>query len=188
MRGRSPERRHALRRGIGARLGRFALSPINRRRWANFKANRRGYWSFSIFSSLFVAVAVRRVHRQRPAHHRALQGRDCCFRCSSIIRNRSSAAFSRSPTTRTRSSSTRSTPTAGCCGRRSAISYDTINKDYPRRKGQDGRLPRLSRRRRRGHRAPRSATRRPTRSRASRARQYELARPRRSGPRRASRA
>lgn len=33
---------------------RFALSPINRRRWENFKANRRGYWSLWIFTTLFV--------------------------------------------------------------------------------------------------------------------------------------
>jgi microcin C transport system permease protein len=29
------------------------ISPINRRRWQNFKANRRGYWSFWIFLVLF---------------------------------------------------------------------------------------------------------------------------------------
>ena len=33
---------------------RFALSPINRRRWQNFKANRRGYISFWLFLILFV--------------------------------------------------------------------------------------------------------------------------------------
>ena len=33
---------------------RVALSPINARRWQNFKANRRGYWSFWIFLILFV--------------------------------------------------------------------------------------------------------------------------------------
>ncbi|MEX0842074.1 MAG: ABC transporter permease, partial [Xanthobacteraceae bacterium] len=33
---------------------RIALSPINRRRWENFKANRRGYWAFWIFLVLFV--------------------------------------------------------------------------------------------------------------------------------------
>ena len=38
-----PPERHAL-----------ALSPINQRRWQNFKANRRGYWSFWIFLVLFV--------------------------------------------------------------------------------------------------------------------------------------
>jgi microcin C transport system permease protein len=34
--------------------GRFALSPINQRRWSNFKRNRRGYVSFWIFLILFV--------------------------------------------------------------------------------------------------------------------------------------
>jgi microcin C transport system permease protein len=33
---------------------RLALSPINRRRWENFKANRRGYWSLWIFLVLFI--------------------------------------------------------------------------------------------------------------------------------------
>jgi microcin C transport system permease protein len=33
---------------------RLAISPINRRRWQNFKANRRGYWSLWIFLLLFV--------------------------------------------------------------------------------------------------------------------------------------
>jgi microcin C transport system permease protein len=32
----------------------IAISPLNRRRWENFKANRRGYWSFWIFLALFV--------------------------------------------------------------------------------------------------------------------------------------
>ena len=49
----------------------FALSPLNRRRWQNFKANRRGYWSFWIFMVLFVvstgwgAVIVIRPHAPR---------------------------------------------------------------------------------------------------------------------------
>ncbi len=30
------------------------LSPINQRRWSNFKANRRGYWSLWIFLTLFI--------------------------------------------------------------------------------------------------------------------------------------
>ena len=37
-----------------AQAPRFTLSPINRRRWQNFKANRRGYVAFWIFSVLFV--------------------------------------------------------------------------------------------------------------------------------------
>ncbi|MCK5090667.1 MAG: ABC transporter permease, partial [Hyphomicrobiaceae bacterium] len=34
--------------------GRFELTPINLRRLANLKANKRGYWSLIIFSILFV--------------------------------------------------------------------------------------------------------------------------------------
>jgi microcin C transport system permease protein len=33
--------------------GGYALSPINARRWRNFKANRRGYWSLWVFLVLF---------------------------------------------------------------------------------------------------------------------------------------
>ena len=33
---------------------RILISPINRRRWENFKANRRGYWSLRIFLALFL--------------------------------------------------------------------------------------------------------------------------------------
>jgi microcin C transport system permease protein len=45
--------------GLGKRARRpwtrrFALSPLNRRRWHNFKSNRRGYWSLLIFLALFV--------------------------------------------------------------------------------------------------------------------------------------
>jgi microcin C transport system permease protein len=32
----------------------YAISPINQRRWRNFKANGRGYWSLWIFLTLFV--------------------------------------------------------------------------------------------------------------------------------------
>ncbi len=38
----------------GRRPRRFRLSPINRRRLENFKANKRGYWSFWIFLFFFV--------------------------------------------------------------------------------------------------------------------------------------
>jgi microcin C transport system permease protein len=32
----------------------IAISPLNKRRWQNFKANRRGYWSLWLFLILFV--------------------------------------------------------------------------------------------------------------------------------------
>ena len=34
----------------------LSLSPLNQRRWQNFKSNRRGYWSFWIFCVLFVVT------------------------------------------------------------------------------------------------------------------------------------
>ncbi len=39
---------------VRERTGRPWLSPLNKRRWQNFKANRRGYWSLWIFLVLFV--------------------------------------------------------------------------------------------------------------------------------------
>jgi microcin C transport system permease protein len=40
--------------GVVGQPRRFELSPLNVRRWQNFKANRRGYWSLWIFLILFV--------------------------------------------------------------------------------------------------------------------------------------
>jgi microcin C transport system permease protein len=39
---------------IPAPAKRFFLSPLNQRRWQNFKANKRGYWSLWIFLVLFI--------------------------------------------------------------------------------------------------------------------------------------
>lgn len=36
------------------RIGPFKVTPLNLRRWQNFKANRRGYWSLWIFLFLFL--------------------------------------------------------------------------------------------------------------------------------------
>jgi microcin C transport system permease protein len=45
------ERRAA---SLRASMRRLAPSPLNRRRWHNFKSNRRGFWSLAIFLTLFV--------------------------------------------------------------------------------------------------------------------------------------
>ena len=42
--------------GVPPRRDLPRLSPINRRRWENFKANKRGYWSLWIFLILFVVA------------------------------------------------------------------------------------------------------------------------------------
>ncbi len=50
-----PETTGAAPLGVVAppRTGAIALTPINRRRWENFKANRRGYWSMWLFAAMF---------------------------------------------------------------------------------------------------------------------------------------
>jgi microcin C transport system permease protein len=46
---------------------RFSLSPINQRRWQNFKAHRRGYYSFWIFLVLFfVSLFAEFIANDRP--------------------------------------------------------------------------------------------------------------------------
>ena len=42
--------------GVAAppRAGGIRVSPINKRRWQNFKANRRGYWSLWLFAAMFL--------------------------------------------------------------------------------------------------------------------------------------
>ena len=45
----------------------FALSPINARRWRNFKANRRGFWSLWIFLILFfVSLFAEIIANEKP--------------------------------------------------------------------------------------------------------------------------
>ena len=45
----------------------FALSPLNRRRWQNFKANRSGYWSLWIFLTLFlISLFAELIANDRP--------------------------------------------------------------------------------------------------------------------------
>ena len=48
-----------------------AVSPLNRRRWQNFKANRRGYWSFCIFLVLFaVSLLAEFIANDKPFYVR----------------------------------------------------------------------------------------------------------------------
>ena len=37
------------------------ITPLDRRRWQNFRANRRGYWSLWIFLTLFFLFIVCRI-------------------------------------------------------------------------------------------------------------------------------
>ena len=39
--------------------GRFELSPLNKRRWRNFRANGRAFWSLVIFCLLYTSPSPR---------------------------------------------------------------------------------------------------------------------------------
>ena len=55
---------------------RFHVSPHQPAPLANFKANRRGYWSLIVFLCAVRSHALRRVHRQRSPDRHELQGRN----------------------------------------------------------------------------------------------------------------
>ncbi len=117
--------------------GLFRMSPINKRRWENFKSNRRGYWSLWIFLSLFVvALSAEFIANDRPLLVRYngewlapvfidypeekfggfLATTD--YRDPFIIEEIEKNGWMIWPPVR--------------------YSYATINKDYPRRKGEGG--------------------------------------------------
>ena len=51
----------------GERFLRFQLSPLNRRRWANFRANKRGYWSlWMVGIMLFVSLFAELIANDKP--------------------------------------------------------------------------------------------------------------------------
>jgi microcin C transport system permease protein len=57
--------------GVGTPPRGFQLSPINLRRWKNFKANKRGYWSLWIFLVLFVlSLFVEFIANDKPLYLR----------------------------------------------------------------------------------------------------------------------
>jgi microcin C transport system permease protein len=53
--------------GVVSSERRPRLSPLNQRRWQNFKANRRGFWSFWIFLALFlISLCAELIANDRP--------------------------------------------------------------------------------------------------------------------------
>lgn len=120
--------------GLGDR---FTLTPVNRRRWANFKSNRRGYLSFLILLVLFVlSLFAEFISNDRPIIAR-YKGETLFpvifdypeskfggflaitdYKDPVIIDEINANGWMLWPPIR--------------------FSYDTINKDYPRRQGPDG--------------------------------------------------
>ena len=93
------------------------LSPLNRRRFERFKANKRGWWSLWLFLILFVlSLGAELIANDKPlAVH--FDG-DWYF--PALKRYPETAFGGERPTTRARISRNCSRPrTPGCCGRRS---------------------------------------------------------------------
>jgi microcin C transport system permease protein len=85
-------RRRLLGEPVPMTRHRFSPSPLNRRRWQNFKSNRRGYWSLWIFLILFfVSLFAEFIANDKPIfiHY---DGKSV-FRRSSLSRDRPSAAI-----------------------------------------------------------------------------------------------
>ena len=159
------------------------LSPINQRRVANFKANRRGYWSLRIFLTLFVVT----LFAEFLANDRPLLMSYKGEILSPVLTDYPELKFGgflavtdyKDPVIldEIKANGWAIWPLI-------RYSYDTINKDYPGRKGADKHLPRVSGTAAVGleRAAVRSAARsaRPLQG----VRQHQLARPRQSGARR----
>src|SRR4029079_14396290 len=116
---------------------RFTLSPINLRRWRNFKANKRGYWSLWIFLVLFLLT----LFAELIANDRPLIVRYKGETLFPVLVDYPESRFggllavtaSRDPTTihEIEANGWMIWPPI-------RFSYDTINKDYPNRADGEG--------------------------------------------------
>jgi microcin C transport system permease protein len=130
-------RRGAARSRLASLRSRLTLSPINQRRWDNFKKNRRGYWSFWILVVLFVVTLFAEfIANDRPIMV-SYKG-EILF---PVMRDYPESKFGgflavtdyKDPVV-----IDEITANGWMLWPPIRFSYDTINKDYPRRKGPGG--------------------------------------------------
>ena len=74
---------------------RMWLSPLNQRRWRNFRRNGRAFWSLIIFMVIFALSLFAEFHGQRQTDPRQLPRRAAYCRSSASTRKPPSAAISR---------------------------------------------------------------------------------------------
>ncbi len=116
---------------------RLKLTPITRRRWENFKANRRGYWSLVIFLVIFVLTLFAEVI----ANDRPILVRYKGELLSPVLVDYPESKFGgflavtdyRDPVILEEINAN-----GWMIWPPIRYSYDTINKDYPRRQGSGG--------------------------------------------------
>jgi microcin C transport system permease protein len=130
-------RRSGARSGLAGLKSRFAWSPINKRRWDNFKKNRRGYWSFWVLIVLFVVT----LFAELIANDRPIMVSYKGELLFPVLRDYPESKFGgflavtdyKDPVVidEIMANGWMLWPPI-------RFSYDTINKDYPRRKGPGG--------------------------------------------------
>ena len=144
----------------------WTTSPTNQRRWRNFKANRRGFWSLMVLlAGFFVSLFAEFIANDRPIW--CTTRVSFCSPCRSITQNQKFGGFYAVTDYRDPSISGEIEKNGWIIWPPIRYSYNTRNMDYPGRKGPDGVClgiprPRL------GPRARRSAMRRLSRSRGIR--------------------
>lgn len=120
---------------IGALKSRMKLSPVNRRRWQKFKESRRGYWSLIIFSVLFfVSLFAEFIANDRPLI--ASYKGEILFPVLADYPESKFGGFLAVTDYRDPVVSNEIEANGWMLWPPVRYSYDTINKDYPRRKGQ----------------------------------------------------
>ena len=125
-------------RGFWQRLGdRFTLSPVNRRRWQNFKANRRGYWSLWIFLTLFgISLFAEFIANDRPLIV-SYKG-ELLFPVLFDYPESKFGGFLAVTDYRDPVNQEEIEANGWMIWPPIRYSYQTINRDYPRRQGKDG--------------------------------------------------
>ncbi len=117
---------------------RYALTPLNRRRWENFKSNKRGYWSLRILLVLFVVTGLAEfIANDRPLV--ASYKGEILF---PVLKDYPESMFEGGfrATTQYRDPAIQDEidKHGWMVWPLLRYSFDTINKDYPRRKNAEG--------------------------------------------------
>jgi len=116
---------------------RFALTPINARRWSNFKANRRGYWSLIIFLSLFgLSLFAEFIANDRPIVM-SYKG-EILWPVFVNYPESKFGGFLAVTDFKEQDNLKEISENGWALWPPISYSYDTINKDYPGRKGLEG--------------------------------------------------
>ncbi len=114
----------------------FELSPLNRRRWDNFKANRRGYWSLWIFGVMFIlSLFAEFIANDRPliVHYKG----ETLYPVFVDYPESKFGGFMAVTDYKDPVNLKEIEDNGWALWPPIRYSYDTINKDYPRRKGPD---------------------------------------------------